>query len=175
QIPISLAYQSIIMAVEGRHQDEDELKANLFRALSHRKDDSVIELCNGTRDGPLYKMTLHDSTVLHMACFLKNSDLANILLDKLFNASSSEDELLENISRAQNSWGNTVLHDAVTSKKGIPFVMKLLNKVPDLIVVRNRWGESPLLQAIRYGRKHKMYLFLVEEVRKYCESHDYDL
>ncbi|XP_021769504.1 uncharacterized protein LOC110733727 [Chenopodium quinoa] len=155
------------MADEGQHQDEDKLNADLFHALSHDDDEQVIKLCNEIEGGPLYNMTLHQSTVLHMACFLKKLKLADRLLDIVF-ANASSDELYQKLSEPKNAWGNTVIHDAATSNKGIPFVEKLLNKVPVLINVKNKWGESPLIQAIRYGRK-RMYKCLVNQV-KYCES-----
>ncbi|XP_021769506.1 ankyrin repeat-containing protein ITN1-like [Chenopodium quinoa] len=83
----------------------------------------------------------------------EDDKLADRLLDIVF-ANASSDELYQKLSKPKNAWGNTVIHDAATSNKGIPFVEKLLNKVPVLINIKNKWGVSPLIQAIRYGRKH---------------------
>ncbi|XP_021738880.1 uncharacterized protein LOC110705347 [Chenopodium quinoa] len=152
----------------------NKLTADIVHALNQckndpSKNDRVIELCSKTGVGPLYHTTLHKSTVLHMACFLKNFKLADKLLDIVFDNDSSIEELYQKLATPKNAWGCTVLHDAATSNKGIPFIEKLLNKVPQLLDVGNTWGESPLLEAIRYGRR-RMYFYLVKEVKKYCES-----
>ncbi|XP_056694762.1 protein ACCELERATED CELL DEATH 6 isoform X2 [Spinacia oleracea] len=68
-----------------------------------------------------------------------------------------------------NAWGDTILHDASTSNKGLDLARKLLQKVPELLLARNKSGESSVFRATRYGRR-KIFEFLAEEVDKFCDS-----
>ncbi|XP_021738104.1 ankyrin repeat-containing protein ITN1-like [Chenopodium quinoa] len=141
----------------------DELQTKLYRALcnNHNKDE-VIELCKKTPDHSLHYCTINNSTVLHLACYSKKFELANELFDGL--PKNSLNVLVERT----NAWGDTILHDASTSNQGLELVRKMLHKVPELIQARNKWGESCIFRATRYGRR-KIFEYLAEEVDKFCE------
>ncbi|XP_010666482.2 uncharacterized protein LOC104883632 [Beta vulgaris subsp. vulgaris] len=161
--------------------DDFTLRTKLNRALSHtknedietrrKKNEDVKKLCKETELGPLFVCNIQNNTVLHLACYFKNFELANDLLDSM--PESSLDLLLVK----RNAWGSTVLHDASTSKHelGVVFLKKLFHRVPTLLAQRTNMGETALFQAIRYGKRN-VYKLLIEEVRKLCNiytGHDY--
>lgn len=141
----------------------DDLQTKLYRELCNNSNDAVIELCRKTVEGPLHYCTIHNSTVLHLACYSKKFELANKLFDNL------PDNLLSILPERMNAWGDTILHDASTSNKGLDLARKLLQKVPELLLARNKSGESSVFRATRYGRR-KIFEFLAEEVDKFCDS-----
>ncbi|KNA07033.1 hypothetical protein SOVF_175610 [Spinacia oleracea] len=142
----------------------DDLQTQLYRALCRNNNDDVIELCSKTTEGPLHYCTINNSTVLHLACYSKKYDLANKLFDDL------PESLISILPERLNAWGDTILHDASTSNKGIELVKKLVQKVPELLQARNKLGESSVFRATRYGRRIT-FEFLAEEVNKFCELH----
>ncbi|XP_048497488.1 ankyrin repeat-containing protein ITN1 isoform X2 [Beta vulgaris subsp. vulgaris] len=132
------------------------IRTKLNEALSHpKKEDPNIrrekneilkDICKTIDVGPLISCNIHNCSVLHLACYFQNFDLATDLLN------SMDESTLALLWDTRNAWGSTVLHDAATSKhpKGLEFVKLLLQKVPYLLLQHDNMGESAVFQAIRY-------------------------
>ncbi|XP_010666481.2 ankyrin repeat-containing protein ITN1 isoform X3 [Beta vulgaris subsp. vulgaris] len=152
------------------------IRTKLNEALSHpKKEDPNIrrekneilkDICKTIDVGPLISCNIHNCSVLHLACYFQNFDLATDLLN------SMDESTLALLWDTRNAWGSTVLHDAATSKhpKGLEFVKLLLQKVPYLLLQHDNMGESAVFQAIRYGKRN-VYCFLVDEISKLCETY----
>lgn len=143
---------------------EINLETRLNKAFCENRDDEVIRLCSMTAEGALLKCSVHNHTVLHVACYSKKFQLANQLIEQL------PENMLCELPYRTNNWGCTILHDASTSNKGLDLVRKLLQIAPQLLHARNNWGETAVFQTSRYG-KWKNFEFLAGEVDKFCEVH----
>jgi hypothetical protein len=107
-------------------------------------------------------LTIHDDTVLQTATYSKQPNLVLSLLDALPHAH------LDKMTR-QNLVGNTVLHDAATSNQSLVVAMKVLEKAPGLLCMRNQLGETALFRAVRYG-KMEVFDFLAGKIMGYDEA-----
>ncbi|GFZ03265.1 hypothetical protein Acr_15g0018730 [Actinidia rufa] len=115
-------------------------------------DAKVVELCKQIPEGPLHTSSIHKDTILHMATYYGKSELALNLLEML--PDSESDKLT-----MENDTGNTMLHEAANSDKIVPVAMEMLRKAPKLLGMRNKYGETALFVAARYGQM-KMFKFL---------------
>ena len=142
---------------------KEQLDRALYNALTNGDENEVIKLCKGIPEGPLYVMTIHNDTVLHMATYSKQSDLVLNLLEQL-----TETSHLSKLTH-KNDAGNTILHEAATASRTLPAARAILKKDRELLRLQNDYGETPLFQAARYGKK-KMFKFLADEVDKECST-----
>lgn len=142
--------------------NKHRLNAQLYGALLREDGEKVKELCAEEVDeGGLHIMTINDDTVLHMATFSKQSDLALSLLDALL------ERHLDKMTR-QNHVGNTILHEATTSK-GTRVASKVLEKAPGLLCMRNHLGETAIFRAARYGNM-EIFNFLANKIACYDQA-----
>ncbi|KAF2303692.1 hypothetical protein GH714_021266 [Hevea brasiliensis] len=88
---------------------------------------------------------VNDDTVLHMATYAKEAELALKLLEDL------PEYHLDKMTR-QNGIGNTILHEAATTNLAVHIAEKLLKKAPGLLGMRNFNGETALFRAARFGK-----------------------
>ncbi|XP_057513281.1 ankyrin repeat-containing protein At5g02620-like isoform X2 [Actinidia eriantha] len=132
------------------------LNGELYEALMKREDAKVVELCKQIPEGPLHILSIHKDSVLHMATYYGKRELALNLLEMLRNSESDKLTM-------QNDTGNTMLHEAANSDETIPVAMEMLRKDPKLLGMRNKYGETALFCAARYGQT-KMFKFLDIEV-----------
>lgn len=149
----------------------NDVGQELFRDLcGHASDEEqILQNCIKTMEGALLYCSLHYSTVLHVACSFKKFELAKKLLEIM------DANKLSILPDRTDAWGDTVLHSAATSNKGIDVVRFLMDRVPYLLCQRNHRDESCVFNAIRYG-KRKMFYFLAQEVDKFCVLNpQYDL
>ncbi|GFZ03248.1 hypothetical protein Acr_15g0018560 [Actinidia rufa] len=128
------------------------LNGELYEALMKGDDAKVVELCKQIPEGPLHTSSIHKDTILHMATYYGKSELALNLLEML--PDSESDKLT-----MENDTGNTMLHEAANSDKIVPVAMEMLRKAPKLLGMRNKYGETALFVAARYGQM-KMFKFL---------------
>ena len=104
----SSSYLSLVSTSMVELEDtKEELDRALYNALMNGDENEVIKLCKDIPEGPLYVMTIHNDTVLHMATYSKQSDLVLNLLEQL-----SETGHLSKLTH-KNDAGNTILHKAV--------------------------------------------------------------
>ncbi|CAK9137273.1 unnamed protein product [Ilex paraguariensis] len=134
----------------------------LYSALMREEGDEVIRLCQQNPDGPLYILTLHQDTVLHMAIHSRQTNLVLSLLKDL--PEHQFPKLMHT-----NDLGNTVLHEAATADSIVPAAKEILIKAPKLLSKCNRQGEMPLFRAARYGQK-RMFEFLDDEINKSIQN-----
>nr|XP_043611940.1 protein ACCELERATED CELL DEATH 6-like [Erigeron canadensis] len=140
------------------HLDITDHKSNavLYQALSDRDEAVVIDKCKGFPDGPLHVVTIHGDTVLHLAIWYKYAGLVLKLIGSL-----SEDQY--NKLTLTNASGNTLLHATATNDKSVRVAEAILLRAPSLLTMTNRFGETALFRAARYGKK-EIYCFLSNEI-----------
>ncbi|CAL5419274.1 unnamed protein product [Camellia sinensis] len=155
--------------IDEKHKKNREI----YEALLRGKGNRVIELFKQVPKGPLHVLTMHQDTVLHMATFSEQQDIVSNLLRELpeENTDISSRSNMMLLVTVKNDWGNTVLHDAATSNKLIPVAREMLRREPELLMKRNRSGETALARAARYGML-EMFKFLDGEVNKALASKD---
>lgn len=103
-------------------------------------------------------VTIHEDTVLHLATYSKQVNLVLELLERV-----PHDQLYK--LRRPNKIGNTILHEASTLDILVPAAKEMLLKAPDLLYMRNTYGETPLYRSVSYG-KIRMFKFLDDEIKK---------
>eukprot|EP00261_Vitis_vinifera_P032549 XP_019073792.1 PREDICTED: uncharacterized protein LOC109121420 isoform X2 [Vitis vinifera] len=136
-----------------------QLNGALYRALMKKKPKDVLACFKSLPDdeGPLYKITIHKDTVLHMACYSKQRDLALELLQLL------PPSLNQRLANTKNDVDNTILHEVATYNAMTYVATEILNRAPELLTARNILGETPLFRAVRYG-KDEMFKLLAEKL-----------
>ncbi|XP_019073791.2 uncharacterized protein LOC132252516 [Vitis vinifera] len=136
-----------------------QLNGALYRALMKKKPKDVLGCFKSLPDdeGPLYKITIHKDTVLHMACYSKQRDLALELLQLL------PPSLNQRLANTKNDVDNTILHEVATYNAMTDVATEILNRAPELLTARNILGETPLFRAVRYG-KDEMFKLLAEKL-----------
>ncbi|XP_052180375.1 protein ACCELERATED CELL DEATH 6-like [Diospyros lotus] len=150
------------MALSGE-DDYLSFESDLYKALMSGDENEVIQLCERIPEGgPLYPLTIHNDTVLHMATYSKQENLVLCLLDKLPQSQNGKMD-------AKNDIGNTILHEAATSSKSVLAARAMLGRAPYLLEMRNQRGETALFRAARYG-KMEMFQFLDEQVKESFKS-----
>ncbi|XAR65697.1 hypothetical protein NMG60_11009887 [Bertholletia excelsa] len=133
------------------------LNTKLYEALVSGDSKAVLEHRQQVPHGPLHRMTVHRSNVLHVATYFKQKDLVLDLLQSL-NPGQAEE-----LPSSVNNTGATILHDAAASNKLVSVAAEMLRRSPELLGVRNSNGETALFRAARYG-KTRMFQFLDGEV-----------
>ncbi|XP_071709711.1 uncharacterized protein [Rutidosis leptorrhynchoides] len=144
-------------------EDELRINAELYQALMTEDNARVIHICRIIPKGPLHTVTIHNDTVLHMATYHKNVDLALQLLDLVTPCDYHK-------LTWQNNGGNTILHETGTNSGTVKIAEELLRKAPMLLNITNREGETALFYAARHG-KTKPFNFLHEECRAIAAAH----
>nr|GEW72784.1 ankyrin repeat-containing protein [Tanacetum cinerariifolium] len=86
--------------------------AELYEALSKGDDVKVCEICRELPDGPFHILTIHDDSVLHIACYYKRNNLVLQLINQL-----PQDQ--HNKLTITNEAGNTLLHATATNNKTV--------------------------------------------------------
>ena len=138
---------------------DHKLNSLLFNALKDKNTNEVIQLCQIAPDGPLHITGIHKDTVLHLACYSKQKDLAVKLVRLLPN------NLNRRLTEFENDVGNTLLHETATTNKMRYVATLLLAKEPKLLAAKNAQGETPLFRAARFG-KIRLFKLLANEVDK---------
>ena len=136
-----------------------KLNSLLYDALRNQNTKKVVQLCQKAPDGPLHITSIHKDTVLHLACYSKQRDLA-LLLVRLF-----PNNLNQRLTKVKNDVGNTILHEVATSNEMTEVAMLILEKERKLLSTPNILGEMPLFRAARFGKIH-MFKLLADEVDK---------
>eukprot|EP00261_Vitis_vinifera_P032555 XP_019073798.1 PREDICTED: uncharacterized protein LOC100256611 isoform X2 [Vitis vinifera] len=136
--------------------DIHQLNGNLYRALMEKNPKDVLGFLP-VDEGPLHTITIHKDTVLHMACYSKQRDLALELLKLL------PPSLNDRLTNTKNDVDNTILHEVATNNSMTDVATEILNRTPKLLTARNILGETPLFRAVRYG-KDEMFKLLAEKL-----------
>nr|GMC78653.1 ankyrin repeat-containing protein At5g02620-like isoform X1 [Ipomoea batatas] len=144
--------------------EKHEYNKKFYKALMGQKKEEVIELCKHVPEGPLHVVTLHGDTVLHLAAYSKQRDLAKCLLEQV-----SKCDGAERLLQRANSLHYTVFHEAATSNKAVPLAKEMLRLSPGLLHLRSDNNETALFRSVRYG-KREMFDFLDKEVGKAVEG-----
>ncbi|XP_031126919.1 ankyrin repeat-containing protein ITN1-like isoform X2 [Ipomoea triloba] len=144
--------------------EKHEYNKKFYKALMGQKKEEVIELCKHVPEGPLHVVTLHGDTVLHLAAYSKQRDLAKCLLEQV-----SKCDGAERLLQRANSLHYTVFHEAATSNKAVPLAKEMLRLSPGLLHLRGDNNETALFRSVRYG-KREMFDFLDKEVGKAVEG-----
>ncbi|XP_052183339.1 uncharacterized protein LOC127795599 [Diospyros lotus] len=134
----------------------------LYEAIEKGDEVKVIELCRKVPEGPLYPVTIHKDTVIHMATYSKQEGLVASLLKELPETHWGRQ------MATQNDIGNTMLHEAATTNKAISAAEEMLRLAPELLETRNQRGETAIFRAARYG-KMNIFQFLEGKVNKLFE------
>ncbi|KAL7185570.1 hypothetical protein ACSBR2_027504 [Camellia fascicularis] len=142
--------------------DYAEDSREIYIALMREEENKVLQLCEKFQDGPLHVITIHNDTVLHMATYSKQTDLVLNLLKRV-----SSDHIHK--MTHQNGVGNTILHEAATSDKLLPAAIEMLRIAPQLLNICNKFDETALYRAARFG-KLDMFKFLDDEVNRICRT-----
>ncbi|GJR88039.1 ankyrin repeat-containing protein [Tanacetum coccineum] len=132
--------------------------AELYEALSKGDDVKVCEICRELPDGPFHILTIHDDSVLHIACYYKHNNLVLQLINQL-----PQDQ--HNKLTIKNGAGNTLLHATATNNKTVGAATELLRRAPSLLAMTDNLGETALFRAARYG-KTKFFCFLEDQVSR---------
>lgn len=148
-----------LMAASSGSKPDHGLNQRLYDALKNQNAKEVIQLCQKAPDGPLHITSIHKDTVLHLACYSKQRDLALQLVRLLPN------NLNQPLTEVKNDVGNTILHEVATANRMADVAMVMLAKEPMLLSARNILGETPLFRAVRFGKIH-MFKLLADEVDK---------
>lgn len=130
--------------------------AELYEALSKGDDAKVCEICRELPDGPFHILTIHNDSVLHIACYYKRNNLVLQLINQL-----PPDQ--HNKLTIKNGAGNTLLHATATNNKTVEAAMKMLPLAPSLLTMTDNLGETALFRAARYG-KTKIFCFLEDQL-----------
>ena len=148
--------------------DRHKLNAVLYRALTDQKGSNHVLRCSRSLpgEGPFAIITIHQDTVLHMACYSKQRDLALRLLKLL----DSDPSLNLRLAETKNDVGNTVLHEVATNNSMIEVAIEILKRAPELLTARNVLGETPLFRAVRYGKDEMFDLLAGELDRRKSEN-----
>ncbi|XP_034710623.1 uncharacterized protein LOC117933370 [Vitis riparia] len=147
------------MSASSGSKLDHELNQLLYHALQNQNAKEVIHLCREAPDGPLHITSIHKDTVLHLACYSKQRDLALELVRLLPN------NLNQPLTEVRNDVRNTILHEVATSNRMADVAVEMLKKEPMLLSARNNLGETPLFRAVRFG-KIRMFNLLADEVDK---------
>ncbi|KAL6320836.1 hypothetical protein AAG906_008836 [Vitis piasezkii] len=147
------------MAASTDSKPDHKLNSLLYDALRNQNTKKVVQLCQKAPDGPLHITSIHKDTVLHLACYSKQRDLALLLIRLLPN------NLNQRLTKVKNDVGNTILHEVATSNEMTEVAMLILEKERKLISTPNILGEMPLFRAARFGKIH-MFKLLADEVDK---------
>ena len=147
------------MSASSGSKLDHELNQRLYHALKNQNAKQVIDLCQEAQDGPLHITSIHKDTVLHLACYSKQRDLALQLVGLLPN------NLNQPLTEVKNDVGNTILHEVATANQMADVAVEMLKKEPMLLSARNSLGETPLFRAVRFG-KIRMFNLLADEVDK---------
>ncbi|KAF2303694.1 hypothetical protein GH714_021297 [Hevea brasiliensis] len=134
-----------MVSIGDDYDSKQRLNGDLYRALMMDNKKVVMELCQKVPDHALHILTVNDDTVLHMATYAKEAELALKLLEDL------PEYHLDKMTR-QNGVGNTILHEAATTNLAVHIAEKLLKKAPGLLGMRNFNGETALFRAARFGK-----------------------
>ena len=146
----------VSLSEEPPMADIHQLNGNLYRALMEKNPKDVLGFLP-VDEGPLHKITIHKDTVLHMACYSKQCDLALELLQLL------PPSLNQRFANSKNDVDNTILHEVATYNAMTDVATEILNRAPELLTARNILGETPLFRAVRYG-KDEMFKLLAEKL-----------
>ncbi|GMY24361.1 ankyrin repeat-containing protein itn1 [Fagus crenata] len=113
--------------------DRDVLNAELYRALLNQNANKVKELCGGSEDRAMHRLTIHNDTVLHLAIYSKQVDLALSLLEDQLPT-----ELYHKMTQVNNI-GTTILHEVATlhDERSMSLAETILKRAPDLLSIRN--------------------------------------
>ncbi|KAI3818883.1 hypothetical protein L1987_12704 [Smallanthus sonchifolius] len=141
-----------------------KINAELYEAMMNQDVAKVINICRGIPKGPLHTLTIHEDTVIHMAIYQKQQNLALKLLDMV---SSCDYHKLT----WQNSGGNTILHETATNNRTVEVAKEILSRAPMLLNMINKEGETALFYAARHG-KTKIYQLLHDEVGRVIDGPD---
>ena len=146
-------------SMKENDMDRDVFNAELYRALLNQNANKVKELCGRSEDRAMHRLTLHNDTVLHLAIYSKQVDLALSLLEDQLPT-----ELYHKLTQANNN-GTTILHEVATlrDERSMSLAETILERAPDLLSIRNNLGESVVFKAATYG-KNKIFKFLVDKV-----------
>ncbi|CAK9151345.1 unnamed protein product [Ilex paraguariensis] len=134
----------------------------LYKAVMYKEHDRVLRHCKEIPEGPFRVLTIHDDTVLHMALYSLQVKLVTSLLDLL---KEFPQDQLEQKMLLQNNTGNTILHEAAICDEFVPAAKEMLHKTPELLIKTNKFADTALFRAVRYGQV-KMFQFLDKEVNK---------
>ncbi|GAA0142692.1 hypothetical protein LIER_42736 [Lithospermum erythrorhizon] len=142
--------------------NERELIVEAYDAImDHGKDNKLIKICQLLPDGPLHKITMHGSTILHKAAYSKQKKLVSELLDMVFSNKKYQDL----ITRRDEKACATFLHEMATSDEMVDAAQRVLAREPTMQYELNERGETPLFRSACYGKKD-MFHFLHEEMKK---------
>ena len=146
-------------SMKENDMDRDVFNAELYRALLNQNANKVKELCGRSEDRAMHRLTLHNDTVLHLAIYSKQVDLALSLLEDQLPT-----ELYHKMTQVNNN-GTTILHEVATlhDERSMSLAETILERAPDLLSIRNNLGESVVFKAATYG-KNKIFKFLVDKV-----------
>ncbi|KAJ9679553.1 hypothetical protein PVL29_021464 [Vitis rotundifolia] len=147
------------MAASSGSKPDHGLNQRLYDALKNQNAKEVIQLCQKAPDGPLHITSIHKDTVLHLACYSKQRDLALQLVRLLPNS------LNQSLTEVKNDVGNTILHEVATANRMGDVAMVMLAKEPMLLSARNILGETQFFRAVWFGKIH-MFNLLADEVDK---------
>ena len=135
--------------------------AELYKALTEKNEYVARVLGRDPPEHPVQEISdIYNNTFLHMAIRFKEKDLVNKLLEEL----AKEDNRTV-LSNKKNNEGNTILHEVATSDTMQDVAEKMLKIDPQLLIARNKLGETPIFCAARYGQ-FEMFWFLAVQLKQ---------
>ncbi|KAF8409621.1 hypothetical protein HHK36_005699 [Tetracentron sinense] len=103
--------------------------------------------------------TTNHHTLLHVAIYSKNEELAKEILSKMYEMSVED-----SIVTKENDNGNNVLHQAAAAGM-VDVAREIMDKAPQLLRMKNSYGETPLFLAAHCGQI-AMFNFLADRLRE---------
>ncbi|PWA51848.1 ankyrin repeat-containing domain, PGG domain protein [Artemisia annua] len=134
------------------------VNAELYKALSDGDDAKVCQICLELPNGPFHMLTIHNESVIHSASFYRRNSL---VLELISQTPQSQDKKFT----LTNESGSTILHAAATNNQMVGAAAEMLRRAPLLLTMKDKFGETALFRAARYG-KTKIFHFLEDQVRR---------
>lgn len=148
--------------------DPASLKGKLLRSLASNWED-VVKLYEQEPLAHKIEITKSRNTALHIAVSSGREDV----VEKLVNSIKSKNGNPMEVLSMQNVDGNNPLHLGA-SLGSISICTCITARHKQLLAVRNRVGDTPLLRAVRYGKKD-LFLSLYgicegDTAQEYCRN-----
>ncbi|XP_062088268.1 uncharacterized protein LOC133794857 [Humulus lupulus] len=109
---------------------------------------------------PSRPLTVSQDSLLHIAIYMGRKTIAKEILNAIKRGGGGGDETLT----TRNAHGDTVLHE-VAATDMMDLATEMMSMAPNLLVIPNNLGESPLFRAAHHGQA-QMFGLLADEVDK---------
>ena len=132
--------------------DPESLKSKLIKGLVSNWED-VVQIYEQEPRAHKIRITKSGNTALHIAVSSAREDIVRKLVESINNTKNGNPM---DVLSIDNEDGNNPLHLA-TSLGSISICSCITGEYKQLLGTRNRAGDTPLLRAVRYGKKEVFF------------------